>query len=205
MSVIRSMSVSAVAFGFVSASGLDTGNVMVGPFAPAWQIHPAAPGPTELAMTAVLLREAAPSLGESHCRRAGCGGLAAFRSDRVGVFEAILAESDELDNQINCVCRPGRYPAFGLLLHEHRFVMYAPLRTRTCVCKVSCIVAGKRNVRAKWKFGVSLLEEPWDERAFVSCPEFGGTFCFYRPRLPKLKPVGAMALNRGLGGWISER
>lgn len=206
MAMIGGLPIAVVTLGAVPASGLNAGNnVMAALLSPAWQVHTAAPGSTEPTTAPVFLRDAPPAFGEAHVRGSSSEGLAAFGAVRFGVLEAVLAECDELDNEINCVCRPGRYPAFGLRLHEHRFVMYALPRTRTCVCKVSCISARKACSRAKCEPARLPPERLWHEQAFARCADFAGTFLFHLPRLPKLKPVGAMALTCGLGGWISER
>jgi hypothetical protein len=98
--------------------------------------------------------------GESRCGRPASRGNTGPRvpatgrgrpSARAGrrfvrVFEAVLAEGREFDGEVDHVCCSGWYLSH---LHEHRFVMYAARRTRTCVCRVCCRDARKPSQGAK--------------------------------------------------------
>jgi hypothetical protein len=54
----------------------------------------------------------------------GGGVPAAGGTDRFGVLETVLAESGELEDKVDRISCPGRYPAaFLFFLHEHRFVI----------------------------------------------------------------------------------
>lgn len=134
----------------------------------------------------------------------GSGVPAAALTDRLGVLEAIFSEGRELDHQVDRISRPGCNPAaFLFFLHEHRFVIYGFVRTRTHVCKVPCRTRLKFRRRAKCKLRFLLRVDRLHEQAFVLCSYFAGTFGLHLPRLPKLNPTGARALMRGSGGWIS--
>lgn len=120
---------------FVPAAGLDAGNLVARAISPAGQVGAGAAG---LAGPAALTVPLGPGTMPMRLGVAGTlpggfravetevGGVhpAAALTDRFGVLEAELSESRKLDHQVECISRPGCYPAaFLFFLHEHRFVM----------------------------------------------------------------------------------
>lgn len=118
--VIRSQAGISMGFRLVAATRLGAGDFVAGAFSPARKVDPGPAGATGASAVPVLLVAGTLTVHGD----LGGGRLAAARPDRFGVLEAILAESCELDQEVNGVGRPGCCPAALLLfLHEHRFVI----------------------------------------------------------------------------------
>lgn len=113
--------------GMVAPHRPGAGDPMVQPFAPAGQIGAGAAGPAPMTVplrpgTFGRMRERGPA--GLRPDRVECDLPATCRRDRIGIFEAVLAEGGKLDREVDHVggpnCRPG---AECIHESEHRFVL----------------------------------------------------------------------------------